>query len=67
MKIYECEYTVTIKLGKFIMPENHTDADLRSKIKDEARGRLVGYMNGYLFDPNGKVITEEYKSEETFT
>lgn len=64
MKTYECEYTVTIKLGKCIMPDDHTEKDLKDKIKDEARVKLVGYMNGYIFDPNGKIITEEYKSEE---
>jgi hypothetical protein len=58
---FECEYTVTIKLGDVYMREGHSSDEIRDKIMLLGKENLKRYFNNVLFDPNKKVIFEETK------
>jgi hypothetical protein len=58
---YECEYTVTIKLGDVKMKEGHSSDELRDKIMLLGKENIKKYFNNVLFDPDKKVIFEDTK------
>ena len=58
---FECEYTITIKLGDVYIREEHSSDELRKEIEKMGRENLKKYFNGALFDPDKKVIFEDTK------
>ena len=64
MKHYKGEYIIKMKVSNITMSDDHTEQELKSKIKEKAREGIVSYLNGYLFDPNGRVFEQEITFEE---
>ena len=64
MKKYKGEYTITFKINDLSMPEDHTNEELESKVKEIGRESVMAYLSKSLFDPQKKVIFENIKSEE---
>ena len=64
MQRTSAEYTITVKVLDIMNISNETEPDIDSMIKEEGRKLIKKYLNGKLFDPENKVITEKIKITE---
>jgi hypothetical protein len=58
------EYTITVKVTDMMKVSDDTEQDIDSLIKQEGQKIMKKYLNGKLFDPDNKVITEKIKITE---
>ena len=58
------EYTITVKVTDMMKVSDDTEQDIDSLIKQEGQKIIKKYLNGKLFDPDNKVITEKIKITE---
>jgi hypothetical protein len=58
------EYTITVKVTDVMKVSDDTEQDIDSLIKQEGQKIMKKYLNGKLFDPENKVITEQIKITE---
>jgi hypothetical protein len=58
------EYTITVKVTDMMKVSDDTEQDIDSLIKQEGQKIMKKYLNGKLFDPENKVITEKIKITE---
>jgi hypothetical protein len=58
------EYTITVKVTDVMKVSDDTEQDIDSLIKQEGQKIMKKYLNGKLFDPENKVITEKIKITE---
>jgi hypothetical protein len=58
------EYTITVKVTDVMNVSDDTEQDIDSLIKQEGQKIMKKYLNGKLFDPENKVITEKIKITE---
>ena len=58
------EYTITVKVTDVMNVSDDTEQNIDSLIKQAGQKIMKKYLNGKLFDPDNKVITEEIKITE---
>lgn len=63
MKI-DCEYSMKINL-EVIVSDSATKDEIDNLIREEGKKRLRYYLSGYMFDPSGKILTDEIKFKNT--
>ena len=61
MQRVSAEYTITVKVTDVMNVSDDTEQNIDSLIKQEGQKIMKKYLNGKLFDPDNKVITEEIK------
>jgi hypothetical protein len=64
MQRISAEYTITVKVTDMMKVSDDTEQDIDSLIKQEGQKIMKKYLNGKLFDPENKVITEKIKITE---
>ena len=64
MQRVSAEYTITVKVTDVMNVSDDTEQNIDSLIKQEGQKIMKKYLNGKLFDPDNKVITEEIKITE---
>jgi hypothetical protein len=57
----DVEYTLTVKISEIYLDSNTSRDEAERKIKEMAKQRIVGWVSGNLFDPQGKVFSESIK------
>jgi hypothetical protein len=63
MNAINAEYTLKVKIGEMLLSPNETRQQLETRIKEIAKTRIQGLLDGRMFDPNGKVFEESFKIE----
>jgi hypothetical protein len=58
------EYTITVKVMDVMNVSDETEQNIDSLIKQAGQKIMKKYLNGKLFDPDNKVITEQIKITE---
>lgn len=58
------EYTITVKVTDVMNVSDDTEQNIDSLIKQAGQKIMKKYLNGKLFDPDNKVITEQIKITE---
>ena len=64
MQRVSAEYTITVKVTDVMNVSDDTEQNIDSLIKQEGQKIMKKYLNGKLFDPDNKVITEQIKITE---
>ena len=64
MQRVSAEYTITVKVTDVMNVSDDTEQNNDSLIKQAGQKIMKKYLNGKLFDPDNKVITEEIKITE---
>jgi len=64
MQRVSAEYTITVKVTDVMNVSDDTEQNIDSLIKQAGQKIMKKYLNGKLFDPDNKVITEEIKITE---
>ncbi len=64
MQRISAEYTITVKVTDVMKVSDETEQSINSLIKQEGQKIMKKYLNGKLFDPDNKVITEKIKITE---
>jgi hypothetical protein len=64
MQRISAEYTITVKVTDMMKVSDDTEQNIDSLIKQEGQKIMKKYLNGKLFDPENKVITEKIKITE---
>jgi hypothetical protein len=59
MQRVSAEYVVSVKIEDLMWTSDETDVN--AKIIELGKKQLKKYLNGKMFDPDGKVITEQIK------
>jgi hypothetical protein len=61
MQRISAEYTITVKVTDVMKVSDDTEQDIDSLIKQEGQKIMKKFLNGKLFDPENKVITEKIR------
>lgn len=59
MERFTGEYVIRIKVSDIFVPSESTEEDLKNKIKKEGQRRIGDFIDGNMFDPDNRIITEE--------
>lgn len=59
MERFTGEYVIRIKVSDIFVPSESTEEDLKDKIKKEGQKRIGQWIDGTMFDPESKIISEE--------
>lgn len=61
MTTIDAEYTVSVKITGLEIDSNQSRLDIEKQIKELAQKRLGQLLSGFMFDPQGKVFSEQIK------
>lgn len=61
MTTIDAEYTVSVKITELEIDSNQSRIDIEKQIKELAQKRLSQLLSGFMFDPQGKVFSEQIK------
>ncbi len=64
MQRISAEYTITVKVTDVMKVSDETEQSINLLIKQEGQKIMKKYLNGKLFDPENKVITEKIRITE---
>jgi len=58
MTTIDAVYTVSVKITDLEIESNQSRVDVEKKIKELAQKRISALLTGFMYDPEGKVFTE---------
>ena len=58
MTTIDAVYTISVKITDLELESNQSRVDVEKKIKEIGKKRIGSLLTGFMFDPEGKVFTE---------